>query len=374
MPGRALAQLDDRQQRERRPPPPLALVAARRSRAAAARRRFSAAMRRSKPSRGHLVHAERRVQLAQQVVGRQVAVLELLAVRPDLGVDERGAPRRAPSAALRAIRTFAGSYVTMSPGHLAQRPGARPAAACSRSGFSRVPARSMHWPYGARDCIGKERDGSRWHLRGAHIADRRRAPAVTCCLRLRRDSTGPRRPLDAGRPRRGRGRRLLHLGRRGLDHDARLWDHDRPWPSTAATLHLVATDADEVRLTLEPIEPGAVVGDPAPELPDLAAGRARRARRGAALARDPTPSHAAGRADRAAPASGQRSRSPGSSSRRTDAAVPETRARQMDRCTARAVRRAPPGADGPRPSIRPVAEDPLTPVCRAISALAPCRV
>ena len=38
---------------------------------------------------GHLVHAERLVQLAQQVVRREVAVLELLAVRADLGVDER---------------------------------------------------------------------------------------------------------------------------------------------------------------------------------------------------------------------------------------------------------------------------------------------
>ena len=38
---------------------------------------------------GHLVHAEGLVELPQQVVGREIAVLELLAVRADLGVDER---------------------------------------------------------------------------------------------------------------------------------------------------------------------------------------------------------------------------------------------------------------------------------------------
>ena len=37
---------------------------------------------------GHRVHAEGLVQLAEQVVRRQVAVLELLAVRADLVVDE----------------------------------------------------------------------------------------------------------------------------------------------------------------------------------------------------------------------------------------------------------------------------------------------
>ncbi len=48
----------------------------------------SAAIRLSKPSARERVHPERRVQLAQQVVGREVAVLELLAVRSDLVVDE----------------------------------------------------------------------------------------------------------------------------------------------------------------------------------------------------------------------------------------------------------------------------------------------
>ena len=65
------------------PPPPLALARSR-----VARRVFSASMRRLKRVARHLVHAERLVQLAQQVVRRQVAVLELLAVRADLVVDE----------------------------------------------------------------------------------------------------------------------------------------------------------------------------------------------------------------------------------------------------------------------------------------------
>jgi hypothetical protein len=37
---------------------------------------------------GHCVHTERLVQPAQEVIRRQVAVFQLLAVRPDLVVDE----------------------------------------------------------------------------------------------------------------------------------------------------------------------------------------------------------------------------------------------------------------------------------------------
>ena len=71
--------------------PAAATAAARVSpaRARSLRRFFSASMRRCRSeSRAICVHAERRVELAQQVVRRQVAVLELLAVRADLVVDE----------------------------------------------------------------------------------------------------------------------------------------------------------------------------------------------------------------------------------------------------------------------------------------------
>ena len=79
----AVAQLDDRHQREA-----TGRVAAARARPLGRRlalrrprRRFLGSIWRLKRSRGHLVHAEGREQLAQEVVGRQVAVLELLAVR-----------------------------------------------------------------------------------------------------------------------------------------------------------------------------------------------------------------------------------------------------------------------------------------------------
>ena len=54
----------------------------------------------------HRVHAERGVQLAQEVVRRQVAVLELLAVRADLVVDELPHGVADHLAALRTIRTW----------------------------------------------------------------------------------------------------------------------------------------------------------------------------------------------------------------------------------------------------------------------------
>ena len=54
----------------------------------AAGHRRSCAIRRSNESRAIVPIPERAVELAQQVVGRHVAVLELVTVRPDLLVDE----------------------------------------------------------------------------------------------------------------------------------------------------------------------------------------------------------------------------------------------------------------------------------------------
>ena len=110
-------------------------------------------------------------------------------------------------------------------------------------------------------------------------------------LRLRRDSVTPALCWTLGR-----------LG--GAEVDARFTSTGPSWTTkarlwnraglavTAATLQLVATGADEVRLTLEPVIPAARARDFQKwELPGSRTGRGRRARRRAPLARDARRAH-----------------------------------------------------------------------------------
>ena len=117
MPGRAAAELDDRQQHEAALAAGAALLARRRSSSS-----FVSAVRLGVDAlleavARHLVHAEGREELAEDVVRRRVAVLELLARAAGPPSPRTPARRRGSSGARRSTRTWHRSCSIRGTGH-----------------------------------------------------------------------------------------------------------------------------------------------------------------------------------------------------------------------------------------------------------------
>ena len=239
-----------------------------------------------------------------------------------------------------ALAGLAGWWLARAPAAGATAPDARRALdrrarPCIRFSRRRRPMHSV----GATDCSGTaSADGRGRHQRGAHAADRRRARDDVLLGSAATRRVGDR--LDARRPRLGRDRRRLLPRRRAPNPawttTARLWD---PTPSRScdAVVELTRVAPDACELTIRPdaaaravvVGPDAGAARPRP-------GRARRARRGAALARHPR---------RRRPASdAERLRRRSSPSRRTTAAVPQHGAAHDDRRTRRRTHGPPAGS------------------------------